>query len=156
MFGAKKNDESNTNRKNNIMPTSTSSINSLVDGTSVEGTIRAENDIRVDGKIKGILHCTSKVIIGPSGSIDGEVHCRNAVVEGTFDGILKVKELLNVRESARVTGDIQTDKLIVQSGAVFNVSCIMGKESVKSKTIKTEKATNRIGEEVLSSSKPKV
>ena len=101
-------------------------LNSLVQGTSVEGTIQSDSDIRIDGKIKGKLVCNAKVIIGPTGHISGEVNCKNAVIEGNFDGILQVKELLNVRETAKIDGEVTTNKLIIQSGAIFNVSCVMG------------------------------
>ncbi len=124
MFGNKKKE---VTQKNSSLPMANSnSLNSLVKGTVVEGTVKSENDFRVDGTIKGSLSCGAKVIIGPSGFVDGEIHCQNAVIEGRFEGIMNVKELLNVRETAEVTGDINTNKLIVQSGAIFNVACKMG------------------------------
>lgn len=101
-------------------------LNSLVGGTMVEGTLRSDNDIRIDGAIKGKLFCNAKVIIGPTGSVEGEIKCQNAVIEGKFNGVLEVADLLNIRESAQVDGDISTGKLIVQAGAIFNVKCVMG------------------------------
>lgn len=128
MFGNNK--ETTKAKTNSIMPSSsTHSLNSLVQGTVMEGTVRSESDIRIDGTIKGHLHCEAKVIIGPTGYVEGEVTCQNAVVEGTFDGNITVRALLNIRESAKVSGDVTTDKLIVQSGAVFNVTCHMGIKS---------------------------
>jgi len=79
----------------------------------------------VDGTIKGKLICQAKVIIGPTGMVDGEIRCQNAVIEGRFKGQLFVSELLNVRETAEVEGEITTNKLLVQSGAKFNVACHM-------------------------------
>lgn len=100
--------------------------NSLVQGTLVEGTIKSENDFRVDGTIKGNLHCKSKVIIGPSGKVEGEIKCSNAVIEGHFEGQIEVTDLLNIRKTAKVSGEVKTNKLIVEPGGIFNVSCIMG------------------------------
>ncbi len=102
-------------------------LNSIVKGTSIEGTLKASSDIRVDGTIKGHLICESKVIIGPDGKITGDVTCQNAVIEGTFEGNLTVKELLNIRETGNVSGDITTGNIIIQNGGKFNVtSCNMG------------------------------
>jgi cytoskeletal protein CcmA (bactofilin family) len=121
MFGSNKKKE--TTKTSNIMPSSTShSLNSLVEGTTVEGTIQSQSDIRVDGTIKGTLTCNAKVIIGPNGFIEGEIKCQNAVVEGRFQGQLNVRELLNIRETAVVSGEVSYGKLIVQSGAVINGS----------------------------------
>lgn len=112
----------------------THSLNSLVQGAVVEGSVKSESDIRVDGTIKGNLICDAKVIIGPTGYVNGEIRCKNAVIEGKFEGSLHVSELLNVREDANIHGEVSTNKLIVQSGAIFNVSCNMGGGSVKSKS----------------------
>lgn len=123
MFGNNKKTEASN------IATNSSALNSLVQGTVVEGTVKAESDIRIDGIIHGDLSCSAKVIIGPTGEIKGEVRCVNAMIDGKFEGKLIVEELLTVRETASVVGDIQTGKLIVQSGAVFNVTCDMGKSN---------------------------
>lgn len=125
MFGGNNKKETNLGRSTNAAP-APHALNSLVKGTVVEGTVKSESDIRVDGTIKGKLHCDAKVIIGPTGHVDGEIRCQNAVIEGTFEGVLQVSELLNIREAAKVSGEVATEKLIVQSGAAFNVTCTMG------------------------------
>jgi cytoskeletal protein CcmA (bactofilin family) len=123
MFGSTK--ESDDSKKNTPVTSSSGALNALVKGTVVEGSLRCDNDLRVDGTIKGKLNCQAKVIIGPTGVVEGEIHCQNAVIEGRFKGTLHVTELLNVRETAEVEGEITTNKLLVQSGARFNVSCKM-------------------------------
>jgi cytoskeletal protein CcmA (bactofilin family) len=123
MFGEKK----DSNRSNTIIPSATThALNSLVQGTVVTGDVKAESDVRIDGSFKGNLVCTAKVIIGPSGAVDGDVSCQNAVLEGKFTGNLIVSDTLQVKDSAHLKGKIKTGKLIVQAGAVFNVTCEMG------------------------------
>ncbi len=140
MFGTKKTETVNTTSspvtKSITTSGSSSALNSIVNGTRIEGKIHCENDIRIDGYLKGSLTCNSKVIIGPSGNVDGDIDCENAVIEGHFVGILTVRDSLQVKESANIKGDINTDKLVVHSGAVFNVSCLMKNE------ISTEKASS--------------
>ena len=110
---------------------SSGSTNSIVSGTRIEGSINANSDIRIDGTLKGTLDCKGRVIIGPEGKVEGEINCQNAVVEGSFQGKINVKELLNVRESANIQGEVTTDKLLVQPGAIYNVSCSMGGQTIK-------------------------
>ncbi len=122
MFGNNHKKKEN-GRGSAIIPSSMShQLNSLVEGTRVEGTLRAQSDIRVDGTIKGTLVCSAKVIIGPTGVVEGEIQCQNAIIEGKFEGTLTVNELLNIRETAQVAGEVSYGKLIVQSGAVINGS----------------------------------
>ncbi len=122
------------------IPSTTSGHNSLVQGTVIEGTLRSENDIRIDGTLKGNLECKSKVIIGPSGVIEGDVNCKDAVIEGQFNGTIEVRELLNVRKTAKVTGEVVYGKLIVEGGSVFNVSCSMGRVGQKNNSSRTHSA----------------
>ena len=72
------------------------------------------------------------MIVGPQGKIEGDVKCVNAIIEGAFTGNIEVNELLTVKETATINGDIITDKLMVHTGAVFNVSCSMGGQKLKS------------------------
>ena len=123
MFGNSKNEPK---ANGGISTPSTTSSNSLVHGTQIEGSVTAEKDIRIDGIMKGNLICKGKLIIGPTGQITGDVQCENAVIEGRFEGILMVSDVLHVKETARVEGDVATQKLIVQPGSVFNVKCKMG------------------------------
>ncbi|HMG15191.1 MAG TPA: polymer-forming cytoskeletal protein [Saprospiraceae bacterium] len=139
MFGANKKSEPTTNNSTGI-----GALNSLVQGTIVEGTVRAESDIRVDGIIKGDLNCTAKVIIGPTGEVIGEIRCANAMIEGKFEGVLHVEDLLNVRETAIVKGEIHTGKLVVQAGAVFNVTCDMGKQAKRNNAVKEPLSTENM------------
>lgn len=110
-------------------PTSTvnsSNINTLVEGTHAEGTITTQNDLRIDGTINGTISCGGKLIIGPSGHVEGDVTSHNAVIEGRFNGNLTIHEILDVRETATVMGEIRTGKLLVQNGATFTGNCDMG------------------------------
>lgn len=135
MFNNTKN-ESKTNGA--ISTPSTSSSNSLVQGTNIEGTVNAEKDIRIDGTMKGTLVCKGKLIIGPTGTIIGDVQCENAVIEGRFDGVMTVGEVLHVKETAKIEGDISTQKLIVQPGSIFNVKCKMGNQNGTSRKVNLE------------------
>ncbi len=129
MFGSNKNKEDNSAKpakKAGASPIN--ALNSIVQGTTIEGDIKSDADIRIDGVIKGTITCNAKVIVGPTGLVEGSINCKNAMVEGRFEGTLHVKELLNVRETAEINGEIFTKKLIVQSGAVFNVTCKMGNQ----------------------------
>ncbi|MEM9545579.1 MAG: polymer-forming cytoskeletal protein [Bacteroidota bacterium] len=131
MFKNKSKENGTSSSSSSSSPAPSGSTNSLVAGTSLEGTINASSDIRIDGKLKGMLDCKGRVIIGPEGRVEGEIICQNAVIEGSFQGKLNVKELLNVRESANIQGDVITNKLLVQPGAIYNVTCSMGGQTIK-------------------------
>lgn len=129
MFGGNKNDKSGGS--NNQIFQSSNVSNSIVEGTFFKGEIEAGNDIRIDGTVEGKLVCSGRVIIGPQGKFDGFIQCQNAIVEGTFTGDIIIKELLTVKENAVINGDVKTEKLFVNAGAIFNVTCTMSGQKLK-------------------------
>jgi len=138
MFNSSKEKNSSSSYSSGL----SSTVNSIGQGTYVEGTINAESDIRIDGEIKGNLSCKGKLILGERGKITGDVECTNALIEGEVKGKIVVKELLQVKDSAIIDGDISTDKLHVDSGAVFNVSCHMGQTMTSSSSTSTKKKSS--------------
>ena len=101
-------------------------INRIVEGTSIEGEIRCESNIRIDGTFVGNLTTKGRLVIGPAGRIEGIVNCQNAEIEGLVKGKLFVQQMLSLKGTAKVEGDIFTDKLAVEPGSSFTGACNMG------------------------------
>jgi cytoskeletal protein CcmA (bactofilin family) len=101
-------------------------INRIVEGTSIEGEIRCESNIRIDGSFVGNLSTKGRLVIGPAGRIEGIVNCQNAEIEGLVKGKLYVQQMLSLKGTAKVEGDIFTDKLAVEPGSSFTGACNMG------------------------------
>ncbi|MEZ4798662.1 MAG: polymer-forming cytoskeletal protein [Flavobacteriales bacterium] len=101
-------------------------INRIVEGTSIEGEIRCESNIRIDGAFVGNLTTKGRLVIGPNGRIEGTITCQHAEVEGIVKGKISVQQQLTLKASAKVEGDIFTDKLSIEPGATFTGSCNMG------------------------------
>jgi cytoskeletal protein CcmA (bactofilin family) len=102
------------------------SINILRYGTNIEGNIRTNGDIRIDGILKGSLTCEGKLVVGESGVIEGEIFCKSADISGNLKAKISVKELLQLRSTANINGDIFTSKIAIEPGANFTGNCRMG------------------------------
>lgn len=100
-------------------------INIIGAGTSIIGDINCPGDIRIDGTLVGNLQVQGKVVIGTSGSIKGEVNCKNSEIEGKVEGKISVNELLSLKSTASILGDIKTRKLAIEPGAYFTGNCVM-------------------------------
>jgi cytoskeletal protein CcmA (bactofilin family) len=101
-------------------------INRIVEGTTIEGEIKCESNIRIDGTFTGNLSTKGRLVIGPAGRIEGNIHCQNAEIEGWVKGKVMVQQLLSLKGTAKVEGDIFTDKLTIEPGANFTGACNMG------------------------------
>ena len=94
--------------------------------TTLKGEINSEGDFRIDGMVEGTVRTLGKVVIGPNGTIAGDVFCKNADIEGTIKGKITVDQLLSLKSSAKIHGDIVVNKLSIEPGATFTGSCQMG------------------------------
>jgi cytoskeletal protein CcmA (bactofilin family) len=101
-------------------------MNVIGKGTTITGDIETSNDIRIDGKLDGNLYCKAKVIIGNSAVLEGNISAINAEISGEIVGKVEVSELLNLKSTSTIHGDINTGKLVIEAGAKFNGSCKMG------------------------------
>ena len=137
MFG--KNTENNNTQ-------SSKTINLFADGTVIKGDIKTNNDIRIDGIIEGLVFSDAKVVVGPSGKVLGDIMCQNADISGKVSGIIAVKELLFLKNTAVVDGDISTNKLVVEAGAKFNGNCSMGTKPTNNATTITPKPAQQLEE----------
>lgn len=102
--------------------------NRIVSETKIKGEIRSESDFRIDGEVEGEIYTSGRVVVGKSGIIKGKVMCTNADVEGKIQGTLQVKNTLSLKGTAVIEGEVQVQKLSIEPGAVFNVTCNMSNE----------------------------
>ncbi len=114
--------------KNNE-PETTAAINLIGVGTEITGDIKSNGDIRIDGALNGNLQTTGKVVVGETGRVKGEVACKNSEVLGEINGKIKVGELLSLKATAKINGDIITKKLAIEPGSMFTGNCNMSDES---------------------------
>lgn len=94
-------------------------------GTTLTGDINSNADLRIDGTLVGNINSTAKVIIGANGTVKGDINGQQADILGKVTGAVKVKELLQLKGSSVVQGNIQAGKLQVEPTATFNGECHM-------------------------------
>jgi cytoskeletal protein CcmA (bactofilin family) len=104
-------------------------VNMIGKGTSIKGDIRSDGDFRVDGVLQGSIQSTGKIVVGVSGSIEGDITCQNADFSGLVKAVIRVKELLSLKSTSKVTGEVYTSKLAIEPGAKFSGTCNMEDES---------------------------
>ena len=105
--------------------TDNTTINLISNGTEITGDVKSNGDIRIDGLLTGNLNTKGKVVIGPTGKVKGEVICRNSEVSGAVEGKISVGQLLTLKTSSKIVGDIITYKLSIEPGAKFTGNCKM-------------------------------
>jgi len=123
------------------------SSNFLGKGTIVTGNLESYGNIRVEGKIIGNVKTKAKLAMGESSYLEGNILAQNADIAGHVKGIIEVSELLTLKATAIVTGDIIANKLAVEPGATFNGNSKMG-AIVREISINEELPTVKLGEAI--------
>jgi cytoskeletal protein CcmA (bactofilin family) len=104
----------------------TNSIDRIAEGSVLEGNIASNKGIRIDGTVKGSVNCEGKVVVGIGGVVEGEIVCLSADIEGTLKSSIEVKDILELKSTSNLQGEIITGKLSIEPGATFTGSCKMG------------------------------
>lgn len=95
-------------------------------GTVLEGNIETLGNIRIDGRVVGNIKTKNKIALGDSSLVDGNILSQNAEIAGEIKGSIEVSDLLILKASAVIHGDIAANRLVVEAGASFNGGCKMG------------------------------
>lgn len=115
--------------KNSDTPVGSTTI--IGAGTVIHGDIESSGDIRIDGTLIGNLNSKAKVLIGQEGIVEGDIIGQQADIMGKVTGMIRIKELLQLKGKSLVSGEIYTGKLEVEPSATFNGSCHMGANVVE-------------------------
>lgn len=111
-------------KKNNTVDL-TKEQNKIAQGTVFNGDIESKGSFRIEGKVVGNITTEGKVVVGETGYIEGTISCESADFEGRFSGKMKISSVLSLRASAHIEGEVETEKLSVEPGAIFNATCKM-------------------------------
>ncbi len=113
-------------------------VNFITAGTEITGDINSNEGIRIEGSLTGNIITKGKLVIGETGKVKGEITCKNAEVFGFIEGKITVTELLSLRKTARINGDIVTNKLAIEPGSKFTGNCNMTTDDRSTKTFHQE------------------
>lgn len=109
------------------------SVSTLAKGTFIEGNLKCEGTLVIEGNFFGTIEGCEKLVVGENGTVDGNMDVKNALVFGQIDGIVRVKELLHIQSTGKIKGDISTLKICIDIGGEFSGNCQMGPQTSTAK-----------------------
>jgi len=120
------------------------SISTLIsEGCILDGNLKAPAYARIDGQITGDVMVDEGLILGEKGSVLGNIITKELVVYGIVTGNLQVNSL-EIKASGKVTGEIRTQTLTVENGAVYNGSLSMTQNSKLAQSHKLHKHEQKV------------
>jgi cytoskeletal protein CcmA (bactofilin family) len=102
--------------RNRTVETSTALIS---EGSELVGTCSFDGNVMINGRIKGEIQATGTLTIGRTGRVEARLHAAIVIIEGEVIGSVVAAERIELRERARVHGDLETPALVIEESAVF-------------------------------------
>ena len=107
----------------------------------VEGEIQGDENLHVDGRVKGSIRLNGDLFVGANGVVDAEVEARNVIIQGALTGKVLAREQLEVQPTGRFNGESTAGSYEIREGAVFEgISKMLGRSNPKNSQKVTAKS----------------
>jgi cytoskeletal protein CcmA (bactofilin family) len=106
----------------------------------LEGKFEISDSIQIECEVGGEMTVGGKLLIGQNGIVRADVHTVDAVVMGQYDGNLVASGDVEIAATGRVTGNIETNSLVIAKGGFFNGNVVKIRETGHSESTRTEPA----------------
>src|SRR6266852_5607283 len=125
------------------LPTSSHAAACISQGIKIKGEVTGSEDLFVDGVVEGKLSLTTNccLTIGPNGHVKADVLAREVIVRGKIEGKVTGRDKVQLWSTGQVTGEVQTDRLAIEDGALLRGRVEAGRQPNKTAEIKASAAT---------------
>lgn len=110
-------------------------------GTVLSGETNFQAMLRVDGHLVGSVTSESgTLIVGSNGQVDANIAVSAAMINGIVNGDIVATDRIQLGRTARVVGNVQTPRIIIEDGAILEGSCAMlkAREAVEQRAAEAE------------------
>jgi cytoskeletal protein CcmA (bactofilin family) len=89
----------------------------------IKGEVSGSESLYIDGRIEGTINFAEhRVTIGRNGSVAANINAREVVILGKVQGNIQVTDRLDIRSEGSLTGDVITQRISVEDGAILKGS----------------------------------
>jgi cytoskeletal protein CcmA (bactofilin family) len=89
----------------------------------IKGELTGAEALYIDGRIEGTISVPeNRVTIGRHGVIQANINAREVVIMGQVSGNVECSDRLDIRGEGSLTGDVITERISVEDGALMKGS----------------------------------
>ncbi len=108
------------------LPVEPGLVASLHKGSRVTGQLTFQGPARIDGSVEGEIQCHGKLTIGEGAEVRAKISSQIVIIQGRVEGNVTATEKIELMAPARLYGNMNTPRLIITEGVVFDGDCSMG------------------------------
>ena len=100
----------------------------IAEDIEFKGTLKFKNSLKIKGKFEGKIFSDGHLIIGRESNTSAEINATTVSVSGNINGKIKAAKKIELYKKSKTSADIVAPEIVMESGAVFNGTCIMDGE----------------------------
>jgi len=104
----------------------------LADDLEIQGTIKFKSSLMIKGVLDGEIISEGLLIVGSTAKVKATIATKNLISHGEIQGDVTASDQVILKSTAVHNGNVTTPNVVIESGSVFNGSCIMKREPVGS------------------------
>jgi cytoskeletal protein CcmA (bactofilin family) len=109
-------------------PASSRAAACISQGIRIKGEITGSEDLFVDGPVEGKVNLANgSLTVGPNGTVKADVIAREVIVRGRVEGKIQGRERVQLWSTGQVIGEVQTQRLAIEDGALLRGKVETGK-----------------------------
>lgn len=112
--------ETGTRSESEATPAPTALLTIVGQQARVEGKFDVADSIQIECEVGGELKVGGRLVIGEHGIVTADVHTVDALIKGRYDGNMVATGNVEITATGRVSGNIETDSLVISQGGFFN------------------------------------
>ena len=97
----------------------TDSTSLLSTNVKVEGEVHGEENLHIDGQIKGSIKLKGDILVGNRGIVEADIEANNVVIQGQVTGNVSARQQLEIQPSGKLIGDCSAGSIDIKEGAIF-------------------------------------
>jgi cytoskeletal protein CcmA (bactofilin family) len=118
-----------TLREAGVAPRKPVDVRAYLDShTKINGKLSFEGPAQIDGQIEGEIVARADLVIGQSALVTAKIEVASVVVAGTVSGEITATQRIEIRPSAKISGNLAAPRIVMHEGAVFDGHCAMKPE----------------------------
>ena len=110
------------------LPVTSKAAACVSQGIKIKGDLTGSEDLFIDGQVDGSVTLTNSIVtVGPNATVKAEITAREVVVRGRVQGRVAGSEKIQVWNTARIHGDMKSERIAVEEGAELHGTLEVGK-----------------------------
>jgi cytoskeletal protein CcmA (bactofilin family) len=85
-----------------------------------KGELHADEELLIRGQIEGSITHSQRITVCGEGIVKANIRAQTIVVEGTVEGDLQAEKSVQIKDTARLKGNVHAPSVSIVEGAQFN------------------------------------